>query len=334
MAKRHMVLNGLLKNSAAAYFAAIEIHNKPDIEYRYETTTVLLMNAWELLLKAYVRKFTKKNILNKDGKSIKYTTALTYTYEGMPKRDRLWFEPIKANLEILETYRNCYSHFYDEELNPIIFSIIAKAAESFVLFMERYFGSGYLSGRNLYILPLGFTLPFEPEGFLGRIAETPKVSREVNDFLEKIVFVTEDLKAKGVNDSIFVGFEVHFGNAKKIENADILAKIDNDSGVPFSKRSVVRPSNDPGAASVSITDDEFFTFYPLEYYDVVNWSRENISDFKKAQKFNEIMRRIQQNPAFAGPKSVNKDKSHPRYYYSNAALTEIKKLWEENIANE
>ena len=67
MTKKTHGLERLAKNSAAAYFAAIEIHNKPDIEYRYETTTVLLMNAWELLLKAYVRKFTKKNILNKDG---------------------------------------------------------------------------------------------------------------------------------------------------------------------------------------------------------------------------------------------------------------------------
>lgn len=334
MARRRMILNGLLKNSAAAYFAAIEIHNKPDIEYRYETTTVLLMNAWELLLKAYVRKYTKKNILNKDGKSIKYATALSYTYEGMPKNERQWFEPIKANLVILETYRNCFSHFYDEELNPIIFSIIAKAADSFARFMEKYFGGSYLRGRNLYILPLGFTLPFEPEGFLGRIAETPRASKEVNDFLEKIVSVTEDLKAKGINDSIFVEFEVHFGNAKKIGNADLLARIDNHSGVPFSKKSLVRPTSDPSAAAVNITDAEFFTFYSFEYNDVVNWCRDNITDFKKAQKFNGIMKGIQSNPLYAGPKSANKDKSHPRYYYSNSALSEIKRLWEIDTANE
>ena len=50
MAKRKMVQNNLLKNSIAAYFAAIEIHNKPNFSYRYETTTLLMMNAWELIL--------------------------------------------------------------------------------------------------------------------------------------------------------------------------------------------------------------------------------------------------------------------------------------------
>lgn len=62
MGKRKMVQSNLIKNSIAAYFGAVEIHNKPNILYRYETTTLLMMNAWELILKAYVRKYIKKAI--------------------------------------------------------------------------------------------------------------------------------------------------------------------------------------------------------------------------------------------------------------------------------
>lgn len=44
----------LLDASRAALFAGIEIHNKPNIAYRYPTATILIVNAWELALKAYV----------------------------------------------------------------------------------------------------------------------------------------------------------------------------------------------------------------------------------------------------------------------------------------
>ena len=58
--KNKMIQANLLKNSTAAYFAAVEIHNKPNILYRYETVTLLMMNAWELAHKAYIRKHIKK----------------------------------------------------------------------------------------------------------------------------------------------------------------------------------------------------------------------------------------------------------------------------------
>ena len=38
----------LLDASQAALFAGIEIHNKPNIAYRYPTATILIINAWEL----------------------------------------------------------------------------------------------------------------------------------------------------------------------------------------------------------------------------------------------------------------------------------------------
>ena len=46
VAKRHnMVQHNLVKNAIAAYFAAVEIHNKPNIPYRYQTVSLLLTNA-------------------------------------------------------------------------------------------------------------------------------------------------------------------------------------------------------------------------------------------------------------------------------------------------
>ena len=46
----------LLDKSLAAALAAIEIYNKPDFKYREESFVILVVNAWELLLKAKILK--------------------------------------------------------------------------------------------------------------------------------------------------------------------------------------------------------------------------------------------------------------------------------------
>lgn len=77
MAKRRMIQNNLIKNSIAAYFAVIEIHNKPNFSYCYETMTLLLMNDGKLVLKAFVKKYIKnKNIFTKDGHIISIDKAI------------------------------------------------------------------------------------------------------------------------------------------------------------------------------------------------------------------------------------------------------------------
>lgn len=46
----------LLGNAIEALSAAVEIYNKPKISYREECSIILLINAWELLLKALLSK--------------------------------------------------------------------------------------------------------------------------------------------------------------------------------------------------------------------------------------------------------------------------------------
>ncbi|MGD0404598.1 MAG: DUF3644 domain-containing protein, partial [Candidatus Acidiferrales bacterium] len=62
------VYKALCLNAQSAMFAAIEIHNKPVFEYRYEVCTILVINAWELALKAYIAKKMKTvKLILKDG---------------------------------------------------------------------------------------------------------------------------------------------------------------------------------------------------------------------------------------------------------------------------
>lgn len=103
MKKRKMVQVNLIKNSTAAYFGAVEIHNKPNISYRYETTTLLLINAWELILKAYVRKhIKKKSIYTRDRRTISIDKAMDYVEEHINASESNAFSAVKQNLLLLE----------------------------------------------------------------------------------------------------------------------------------------------------------------------------------------------------------------------------------------
>lgn len=44
----------LLEKSVQAALSAIEVYNKPDFKYREESFSILMVNAWELLLKAKI----------------------------------------------------------------------------------------------------------------------------------------------------------------------------------------------------------------------------------------------------------------------------------------
>src|SRR6266576_853943 len=60
--------SALVRNSKSAMFAAVEIHNKPIFPYRYEVCTLLVVNAWELALKAYIAgKMPSVKLIREDG---------------------------------------------------------------------------------------------------------------------------------------------------------------------------------------------------------------------------------------------------------------------------
>jgi hypothetical protein len=53
---KHPKHKSFVDKSISAALSAIEIYNKPDFKYREETFSILMINSWELLLKAKIIK--------------------------------------------------------------------------------------------------------------------------------------------------------------------------------------------------------------------------------------------------------------------------------------
>lgn len=69
-------VDAILEKSIACAVSAIEIYNKPDFKYREETFSILMINAWELVLKAKKIKDANNNI------------KVIYVKENIPKKAR------------------------------------------------------------------------------------------------------------------------------------------------------------------------------------------------------------------------------------------------------
>ena len=335
MPKRKMVQHNLVKNSVAAYFAAVEIHNKPSIPYRYETVTLLMMNAWELALKAYIKKNLRgeRNIFEKSGHTITFDKALDYVTEHLNSKKPKSFAAVNGNLKAIQEYRNEVAHFYCEDLIPCIFTLVSRCALNFVDFLDKQFNRDIMEKEGLFIMPLGFKLPFNPEEFLTKKSPAYTSSSEAKRFIDKIVKTMHSLKEDGVEDSIVLGFDVYLQTIKKSDNSDLLLKITSldSADVQISTVKSFRVTNDPNAQSVKLDDTAFLSLYPLIYDNVVDWCRQNIANFKKGTEFNAIMRTIKAKNEYSSTRNLNpKNKSSTaQTFYSNSALMEIKNQYEQ-----
>ncbi len=105
----------LLDKSIEAFMMAIEIYNKPSIQYRVEGFAIFICNAWELMLKAY--------ILKRDGNQYIYfrdkpnrTISLINCIEKVFTNDK---DPLRINLEKIIELRDQSTHLITEEYEMV-----------------------------------------------------------------------------------------------------------------------------------------------------------------------------------------------------------------------
>lgn len=327
MARGKSVTKLLLDSSEAALFAGIEIHNKPHIAYRYPTSVILIINAWELVLKAYVYKYIgRKKIYEngKEGHTISFTKALILTRDHINTgKQNKSFPAVYENLMLLNDYRSANVHFYENSLDPVVFMLISKAVLNYDDFVKRYFKKDITRNDNLIILPVGFKLPFDPIEYLKQ-----DYGKAHNDFVNTVVQTVRSLADEGIKENIVIGFDVYTASQKKIENADLIAAIDHENGtVALTKK--VRLTDDPKAPAMRLEQ----VLLPLTYANLREKVKAKRSDIKFDKTFNAVMKKVKQDKKlcqtnYLDPKRKTGGKKD---FYAEAAIDEVIRLYDEEV---
>lgn len=328
MARRKNVVKSLVDSAESAIFAGIEIHNKPRIPYRYPTATLLVINAWELALKAYVYKYIgKKQIYVDKEHTISFSKALVYVHEHINKTEGTKnFNSVKENLFLLSEYRNNNTHYFESELDPIIFMLLSKATLNFNAFLEKYFHREIADNENLIILPIGFKLPFEPVEYLNK-KTTDRIS---NNFMQDVLQSIKKLNDEGVSESIVVGFSMFVNSVKNISNADIIAAIDpaNYDAVAITKE--YRLTDNPKVPAIRIDEAELIKQkYPYSYDELKKRIKEKLPDIKFNTQFYNYLKLIKENKDWYMVRLLNplNPKSLKTGFYSKRAIEKLLELY-------
>jgi len=335
--KRKMVQYNLIKNSISAFLAAVEIHNKPTLRYRYETSTLLIVNAWELIIKAYIKKYYKGvSIYKKDNKKetigLDYALLVLCNKDNCDSKDRKRFDSIRSNLELIIRYRNECTHFYSEDLTPYIFALVAKSAVNYVDFVKKYFNKDIIKENSIFILPIGFELPFDPVDFLSTRAIQNLSSDESKQFVSEIVRTIRQLDSDDNQNSIVVGFDVLLKSVKDVSNYDLLVAINSngESDVSINVEKKINTCGDSTCAKYNLTDEQAYELYPYNYRGVTDWCRIYIPDFKTNIQFTNKLKELRKDQKYALKRTLSKsDKSPSTFIYNSTCLDELKNWYEK-----
>ncbi len=157
----------LVDCSLQAALASIEIYNKPCFNYREQVFVILIVNAWELMLKAKIildgsEIMDSIYATDNKGKQKHSRTGNVLTIDMKSAMNKLDIPvAVSENLTSLLDIRDTAVHFInDDTLSYLVFTLGVAALKNYQRLIKNWFGRS-LKDYNLQILPLAFDYNFK-----------------------------------------------------------------------------------------------------------------------------------------------------------------------------
>jgi len=316
-----------VQKAEAALLAAIEVYNKPDFRYREESFAILVLNAWELLLKAkllglnnndpkclYVYetrqtkggKASKKRFRKRNRAGNCQTLGLGQCVTALEKKGAAIAPGVRKNLDAVTEIRDNAVHFVNASplLSKQVFEFGTAAISNFVHLAQEWFGHD-LSKYHLYIMPLGFVSP-------------PKDATS-------IVVGSDEANLVNYLSSLSTGNEVKDDDPYQVA-LTLNLKMKRTSEPTGLKVAI---TDDPNAPKVYLKEEDFLKKYPWDYTDLSKHLAKRYNDFKVTQKYHKLRRALMADSRFSmtrfldpgNPKSGKKD------FFSPSIVGELDKSY-------
>ncbi len=218
----------LMKRSLDAFTLALEVYNRPSLSNRVEAFAIMMVNAWELFLKAEILDVLgQEKVFYANGKSIAISDALPFIFQNN--------NPVKKNIDTLIQLRDHATHLLIPELQPQL----SRLFQSNVLnYQERYksrMGNSPLSGQSVGMLSLVIDGP-EPEIGIIRESYGELTANEVINFLKQFEVTSKDINS----DKYSISIDYKLALTKKNDAADLTLS----TGVDGQKAIIITKAKD------------------------------------------------------------------------------------------
>ena len=316
------IYKSLLDKSLSSILAAIEIYNKPNFLYREEAFAILSVNAWELLFKAILLKFSGYKMsslyilqpkVKRDGSSSKRTqpkcnrsgNPLTISITEAVKRlneKNLLPKTLKDNVEILIELRDNAVHLVNDAAITKQFQELGFACvKNYINYCKEQEVGIDFSAYNLYLMPLAY------------IDEKKVVSGIFNTETENVLNLISSViqrNEKQMSEDYDIAVEIEL-NFKKTNRDGIKMYYDKDG------------------IKVELSEEDVRAKYPLSYKELVEKCKQRYSNFKQGKVFNTIMKGIKQKESLCHERKLDTQnpKSPAKQFYSTNVFQELDKQY-------
>lgn len=300
----------LAEKALNACVSAIEVYNKPLQHYREELFSILMVNAFEVLLKAILVKNDNENIdciydkkagkveLNRSGNQ--KTISIFRSVEKVSGLAAYKIDSnFKNNLEAIVNIRDEAIHFISQNatLSESVYSIASSSIKNFV---ELY---GYdfemkKENYNFFLLPLSFY--------------SLKESTMINppeEVMNVVSFLREQSQGQLPEE------ESPYAVSIVIE-AKILRNNHTD-GLKFVPVKEGSTEDSGDLVKVVMKEEDFMQRYPWDYKELCNRCRSRYSNFKMSKEWHAVRKSHYDDERYCHKRYQDpKKKSHPKVFFS------------------
>ena len=250
----------LLENSKAAMVAAMEIYNKPVFSYREECAVILLINAWELALKAVISKHGETIFDKSKGQKPEKTLSFKKSFDLAKKFSKAHLSiAVWGNLELLYKYRNNATHFYNEKSFGTIANGLAQAAIfNYRDLVKSVFCIDFVKELNWTVMPIGTYAPIDVIAYISAKCGMGNEDGS-NDVVTRLFLDIKQharkVESKGLDLHKLITIQkVKLESVRKALDADVVVGIDKEQ----EGAQVVSRKQDPNV-SHPLRQKEFLT---------------------------------------------------------------------------
>lgn len=306
----------LAKKSVQAAIAAIEIYNKPDFSYREEAFSLLMANAWELLLKAkwlldhgddvttlYEMEphpsdaAKQRPKLNRCGNPITFG-AMYLAGQLLEDSNSGYGKNCHENIKGLIEIRDNSAHFVNKDLNfgRRVLEFGTASLQNYLRLVTEWFGFD-LSRYNFFLMPLSFYHGFESV-----------VAASISRYTE------QESRLLSYLESLESELDAADDDAVSMHIKTTLTRGKTDDALAF------RWTDDATAPAISITEEDILKNYTLDYRRLTTQLRRRYTDFVENADYHRVRKALEVQKKYCIERLLdpgNPRSSKKRFYNSN-----------------